>query len=504
VGAKGSPFPQVKWTVKNTGLVKNTDHLNPSLSLIDKAFEKVISLLMAIEVKNEPRITVGIMERRNCVEGRLHGTFTVDGIGPETNRKTNRKTNRLTNGFSAKAAEGSIVLCDAAGRVVGRSPHLRIKSGGRAFFDLFNVTIGSRFHWERSESQTFRGDLILRSQADGAMAAINEVPLEDYLESVISSEMNASAPGEMLKSHAILSRSWLLAALRRKQSPQEACGTADHIIEREGEVVRWYGREEHDLFDVCADDHCQRYHGVTRITSREVRRAVRETRGMVLTWGDEVCDARYSKACGGLTEEFETAWDDARRPYLISVADGPVPYPAVTTELEAARWCLSAPGAYCNTKDKAILENILPAFDRETENFFRWTVEYSPEELGEILYEKSGFDFGRLQAIVPLARGPSGRIFRLRIVGSKMSMIVGKELEIRRWLSRSHLYSSAFVVQVAGAAGLDPERFVFHGSGWGHGVGLCQIGAAVMASRGVSAEQIVGHYFPGATLQRLY
>jgi SpoIID/LytB domain protein len=456
----------------------------------------VVEALMAIEVKNEPHITVGIMDGRNCVEGRLNGTFSVDGIGP--------KTNRLTSGFSANAAPGGIVLCDAAGRVVGRSPHLRIKGGGRTTFDLFRATIGSRFHWERSENQTFRGNLILLSQADGAMAVINEVPLEDYLESVISSEMNASAPGEMLKSHAILSRSWLLAALRRKKEPQKMPGEAAAIAGREGEVVRWYGREEHDLFDVCADDHCQRYHGVTRITSPGVRHAVRETRGIVLTWGNEICDARYSKACGGLTEEFETAWDNARRPYLTSVTDAPVPYPPVTTEQEAARWCLSAPGAYCNTKDKAILEKILPALDRETEAFFRWTVEYSREELEEILCEKSGFDFGRLQAIEPLARGPSGRISRLRITGSKMSMIVGKELEIRRWLSRSHLYSSAFVVQVAGAAGLNPERFVFHGAGWGHGVGLCQIGAAVMASRGVSAEQIVGHYFPGTTLERLY
>ncbi len=362
---------------------------------------------MAIEVKKEPRITVGIMDRRNCIEGRLHGTFSVDGIGSEGSRTTNR----LRNGFSAKAEEGGIVLCDAAGRVVGRSPRLRIESGGRALFDLFDVTIGNRFHWERSEGQTFRGSLILHGRADGTMAAINEVPLEDYLESVISSEMNASAPWEMLKSHAILSRSWLLAALRRKdRKPQEACATAGRIVEREGEVVRWYGREEHDLFDVCADDHCQRYHGVTRITSRGVRRAVRETRGMVLVWGSEICDARYSKACGGLTEEFETAWDDIRRPYLVSVADGPVPHPAVCTEEEAARWCLSAPEAYCNTKDKAILESILPAFDRETKGFFRWTVEYAPEELEEILYQKSGFDFGRLQAIVPLQRGPSGRI----------------------------------------------------------------------------------------------
>ncbi len=455
---------------------------------------------MAIEAKNDPHITVGIMDRQDCVEGRLNGTFSVEGIGSETNRTTSR----LTDGFSAKAAPGGIVLRDAAGRVVGRAPLVRIGCGGRTTFDLFHVTVGSRFHWERSENQTFRGSLVLRSRADGTMAVINEIPLEDYLESVISSEMNASAPGELLKSHAILSRSWLLAALRRKEEPRKGPGEAGHGTETEGEVVRWYGREEHELFDVCADDHCQRYHGVTRITSVGVGHAVRETRGVVLTHGDEVCDARYSKACGGLTEEFGTAWGDGRRPYLTSIADAPVPYPPVTTEEEAARWCLSAPVAYCNAKDEAILQKILPAFDRETEGFFRWTVDYSREELEEILYEKSGFDFGRLQAILPLTRGPSGRISRLRIVGSKMSMIVGKELEIRRWLSRSHLYSSAFVVQAAGAAGLKTERFVFHGAGWGHGVGLCQIGAAVMASRGFSAEQIMGHYFPGATLQRLY
>jgi SpoIID/LytB domain protein len=225
---------------------------------------------------------------------------------------------------------------------------------------------------------------------------------------------------------------------------------------------------------------------------------------MALAWGDEICDARYSKACGGRTELFETAWGNAPRPYLTSVADAPVPYAPAASGDEAAAWRLWARSAYCNTKDKAILEKILPAFDRETASFFRWTVEYSRQELEEILYEKSGFDFGSLQALAPLSRGPSGRISRLRIVGSKMSMIVGKELEIRRWLSRSHLYSSAFVVRAAGGDGADPERFVLHGAGWGHGVGLCQIGAAVMAHRGCSAAQIMTHYFPGAALTRLY
>jgi SpoIID/LytB domain protein len=443
-------------------------------------------------IDKEPCIAVGIMDRQTRIEGRLHGAFAVEGAGP------------ATGGFSARAEGGRLVLSDAAGRVVGCSSQFRIEGGPGAVFELFGVTIGSRFHWERTENQTFGGDLLLRARQDGTFAVVNEIPVDEYLESVISSEMSASAPPDLLKSHAILSRSWLLAALQKRQAPQERPGGTGGMIESEKEVVRWYDREEHDLFDVCADDHCQRYHGVTRITSPEAGRAVRETRGVALTWGDEVCDARYSKACGGRTEVFETAWDDAPRPYLTSVADAPVPYAPAASGDEAAIWRLWAEGAYCNVKDKAILEKILPAFDRETESFFRWTVEYSRRELEEILYEKSGFDFGALLELEPLDRGPSGRIRRLRVVGSKMSMIVGKELEIRRWLSRRHLYSSAFVVRIVGGGKAAPERFILDGAGWGHGVGLCQIGAAAMASRGMSAAQIMGHYFPGAALTRLY
>jgi len=265
-----------------------------------------------------------------------------------------------------------------------------------------------------------------------------------------------------------------------------------------GEVIRWYDREDHDLFDVCADDHCQRYQGITKIISEQAEEAVRETRGMVITYQDEICDARYSKACGGLTEEFDTAWDNKRVPYLGSISDASVPHRPIGTEEEASRWILSEPEAYCHTKDKRLLENILPDLDRETKGFFRWTIEYSRTELEEILRQKSGFDFGTLKEIVPLRRGPSGRISRLRIVGSKMSMVVGKELEIRRWLSRTHLYSSAFLVTV------EAGRFILDGAGWGHGVGLCQIGAAVMATRGFLAEEILRHYFRGIEIKRIY
>ncbi len=449
-------------------------------------------------MKTQPNITVGIMDRQTEVFGRLHGDFRGDGFGP------------FSGGFSAKVDAGMIVLFDDAHREIVRSPSirptgqeestLRLRQGTEAHsgqvLTLFNVTIGSRFHWERTEDQTFQGDLILLSRNDGTIAVINEIPLEDYLKSVISSEMSGAAPMEFLKAHAILSRSWLLAALDRKKKTKETFKSSEKITD--GEVICWYDREEHDLFDVCADDHCQRYQGITKIVSKQAEEAVRKTRGMVITYQDEICDARYSKACGGLTENFDTAWDDKRVPYLESISDASVPHHPIGTEEEASAWILSAPDVYCNTKDVRFLEKILPDFDRKTKTFFRWRVKYSRSELEEILREKSGLDFGTLQEIVPLRRGPSGRISRLKINGSKRSMVVGKELEIRRWLSRTHLYSSAFVVTV------EAERFIFYGAGWGHGVGLCQIGAAVMATKGFSAEEILRHYFRGVEIKKIY
>lgn len=434
-------------------------------------------------MKDQLKITVGIMDRQTEVNGRLDGNFCGDGFGPVSGR------------FSGKSMQGIIVLFDHADREICRSPLIKLTTPKGSTFTLSNVTIGNRFHWERAEDQTFQGDLILRLHKDGTIAAINEIPLEDYLASVISSEMSSTAPMEFLKAHAIIARSWLLAVLDRKKKTKELL---EKIIEKEGEIIRWYDREEHDLFDVCADDHCQRYQGITKIVSVQTEEAVRETRGMVITYQDEISDARYSKACGGLTEEFDTAWGDKRVPYLTSISDAPVPHRLITTEEEASAWILSEPDAYCHTKDDRLIEKILPDFDRETKGFFRWTIEYSRAELEEILKEKSGFDFGTLKEIVPLRRGPSGRILRLKIAGSKRSMVVGKELEIRRWLSRSHLYSSAFVVKVEG------ERFTLHGAGWGHGVGLCQIGAAIMATRGFSAEEILRHYFRGVEIKNIY
>jgi stage II sporulation protein D len=426
------------------------------------------------------------MDRKAEVTGHLDGNFRGDGFGP------------VSGGFLAKVTEGIVVLFDETLREVIRSPSIKLTAGEGSTFTLFNVTIGNRFHWETTEDQTFQRDLILHSRKDGTISAINEIPLEDYLTSVISSEMSAAAPMEFLKAHAILSRSWLLAALGRGKKTKETSTSASETTDREGEVIRWYEREDHDLFDVCSDDHCQRYQGITKVISKQAVEAVRETFGTVITFNGEICDARYSKCCGGITEEFGTAWDDEKFPYLESISDTSILYPPIRTEEEASAWILSDPEAYCHTKDECLLEKMLPGSDRETKNFFRWRIECSREELEEILREKSGFDFGTLKEIIPLRRGPSGRISRMKIVGSKQSMVVGKELEIRRWLSWSHLFSSAFVVKVEG------ERFTFYGAGWGHGVGLCQVGAAVMASEGFSVEKILKHYFRGTEIKKIY
>jgi len=424
------------------------------------------------------------MDRQAEISGHLDGCFFGEEFGPVSGR------------FTAKVTEETVVLFDQAHRQIFRSPLIKLTAGEDSFFSLFNVTIGNRFHWERAEDQTFQGDLILRLCKDATICAINEIPPENYLTSVISSEMNPDTPMEFLKAHAILSRSWLLAALNRKKKVNQMSISTENISP--GEVIRWYDRQDHVLFDVCADDHCQRYQGIKKTVSTQTGEAVRQTDGMVMIFQEEVCDARYSKACGGITENFDTAWNNKQVPYLTSISDAPFLHRQIKTEEEASRWILSNPEAYCDTTDESLLKKILLGFDRETKTFFRWRIEYSRTELEEILREKSGFDFGTLKEIIPLHRGPSGRISRLKIVGSKKTMVVGKELEIRRWLSRTHLYSSAFIVTA------DAERFIFHGAGWGHGVGLCQIGAAVMAIQGFSAEEILRHYFTGVEIKKIY
>jgi SpoIID/LytB domain protein len=403
--------------------------------------------------------------------------------------------------FIAVAAGREILVCDETGRELWRSAEVFCRAQEGATFTIYEVTIGLDFHWERKQEETFCGDLIFIASDNESITVINEIGLEDYLVSVISSEMSATASFEFLKAHAVISRSWLASMLGRSGDKTPALHQAGG---RDGEIVRWYDREDHDLFDVCADDHCQRYQGIGENRIGRAAEAVLATRGMFLLRDNEICDARYHKACGGLTENFATAWEDKKISYLASVPDSTVKHPPVKTETEAGDWIRSLPDAYCHTKDSQILRQVLPAFDQETADFFRWQVEYSRAELEELLRKKTGIDFGILYGLVPLGRGPSGRIFRLQIMGSKSSLIVGKELEIRRLLSPSHLLSSAFVVSVKRDTSGLPARFILHGAGWGHGVGLCQVGAAVMAAQGFEAAEILTHYFCGVSLQKLY
>ena len=358
-------------------------------------------------------------------------------------------------------------------------------------FSLKDVVIGVNFHWERKETQTFRGTLKLLAN-NGKIWAINELPVEDYLESVISSEMSATSSLPLLMAHAVISRSWLMSQLENKAKPntQERHGNA---------FIRWYDHTDHTLFNVCADDHCQRYQGITMETSPNVAEAIRRTRGEILTYGSEICDARFSKCCGGAMEEFQYCWADTPKPYLKAIGDTESEtIPDLTIEENARQWILSEPESFCNTKDKRILSQVLNDYDQETTDFYRWHVSYQQAQLSELVNRKLGVDLGTITDLVPLKRGRSGRIYELKIVGSKQTIVVGKELEIRRALSESHLYSSAFVV--------DKHDGVFdiQGAGWGHGVGLCQIGAAVMGDQGYSYDTILKHYYPGAQIEKAW
>lgn len=346
-----------------------------------------------------------------------------------------------------------------------------------AVFSLDGVTIGVDFHWERKETQRFAGNLKLIVEGD-RLTAVNVIGIEDYLRSVISSEMKASAPAEFLKAHAVISRSWLLAQIRKKEKslPRPA------PQEEGGRLIRWWDREDHLNFDVCADDHCQRYQGLGRVAAARVDDVIRSTWGEVLMYDGQICDARFSKCCGGVTEVFSSCWEGIDYPYLRSLADAPA----------------GGGDAFCNTTDRRMLSHVLNEYDLETMDFYRWKVEYTRSGLSDLLRRRSGIDFGEIRDLVPVRRGPSGRIVELRIVGSLKTLVIGKELLIRRWLSESHLKSSAFDVSWEG------DRIILNGRGWGHGVGLCQIGAAVMGERGYAYTGILEHYFPGAELTKQY
>lgn len=434
--------------------------------------------------KNEPSVSVGIMSAQtiaftflkpykhgeDLLEGRFEASVTPSGA------------------ISFGGNEYESIVFEA--------------SSDNAVFELEGVTIGVEFHWQRKENQRFAGNLQLLGGKD--VTAVNVISVEKYLKSVISSEMSATASAELLKAHAVISRSWLLAQIGKKGNM-----STEGMIETDTERLKWYDRDNHDRFDVCADDHCQRYQGVLRQSTPTVVEAVESTRGLVLTDHDgELADARFSKCCGGVFEEFENCWQPEHHHYLEARADAPDSehFPDLTVEDNARRWIMSNPDAFCNVTDKVILSQVLNNYDFETPDFYRWKVTYAAASLAALAKKRSGIDFGLIKALVPLQRGTSGRIVRLRIEGTKRTMVIGKELEIRRTLSESHLYSSAFVPVPSEETDENgvPASFTLYGAGWGHGVGLCQIGAAAMGAKGYHYRQILTHYFPGAEITRLY
>ena len=377
-----------------------------------------------------------------------------------------------------------------------------------ASFSLSDVTIGVNFHWERKETQTFLGTLRFVVESD-KICAINELPVEKYLESVISSEMSATSSLELLKAHAVISRSWLLAQMKKRRDVAESGNNFFSFTKKEDMLIRWYDREDHTIFDVCADDHCQRYQGITKETSPHVAEAIRQTKGQVLLDGDEICDARFSKCCGGVTEEFQYCWEDTPKNYLTAVRDIALgiesTLPNLTNEEEAEKWIRFNPPAFCNTQDKRILSQVLNDYDQETVDFYRWKVTLTQEKLQQLIADKLKMDFGAILDLKAVERGKSGRISKLQIIGTEKTFTIGKELEIRRALSDSHLLSSAFVVdkQDEDEQGV-PQRFELIGAGWGHGVGLCQIGAAMMGEEGYLYDAILLHYYQGAEIKKLY
>ncbi len=447
------------------------------------------------KIEQEPIIAVGAM---TIPAGKV--SFTLQGEFVTNNQSTLSAGQYHVNvtGKSVQLSNGSVF-----------DSEVTLTPAAAASFTVHDVVIGINFHWERKEDQSFQGALKLKIDGAGNLLVINLVPLEQYVTSVISSEMSATSNLELLKAHSIISRGWLLAQIkpwRIERQTDLSNGAISTNAQGEKELIRWYAREAHTEFDVCADDHCQRYQGITKATDPRVFETIKSTRGNVLTFDETICDARFSKCCGGMVEDYAAAWDNTKLDYLTVLYDGehfPAEYQLpLSDEANARQWILGHPSAFCNTQDKEILARILPGFDQETTDFYRWKVALMQDEVQSLLQKKLGVDFGAILKLEPVERAESGRLVKLRIVGEKLTLVVGKELEIRRAFSPSHLYSSAFIIEADDSP--IPKHFILHGAGWGHGVGLCQIGAALMAERGYEYQKILMHYYPGATLHLLY
>ena len=442
---------------------------------------------------NEPQLRIGIMYQPEIIF-RLNETYLLapNGVPYEAIQKVNYRDGKIW--LNDEPVDEEILVFNP----------VRYQ---KASFELNDVTIGIQFHWERKEDQTFKGSLEIRIENE-KLTAINILPLEDYLVSVISSEMSATSNLELLKAHAIISRSWLLAQTEKSKAISQSGKSYQSISETPEEYIRWYDREDHLNFDVCADDHCQRYQGITRQSTALVEQAVAQTRGMLLMNDGRICDARFSKSCGGISETFENVWEPEVHPYLQAIIDNPAPANGfdtnLTNEEAAQKWIRNAPEAFCNTHDKAVLSQVLNDYDQETTDFYRWKLVYQQADLAELIARKSRRDFGAIVDLIPVERGLSGRLKKLKIVGTKLTLTIGKELEIRKTLSESHLYSSAFVIDKLDIQNGIPEQFILTGAGWGHGVGLCQIGAAMMGAKGYKYDEILLHYFRGASISKEY
>ena len=424
--------------------------------VIEKLSANKLSTLNAqLSTKKEPTVSVGLA--------------TAQKISFELNQAYVAKGEVITGPQTVAFSEGGILWRGTQYHELTFTPQ-----DEHATFSLYDVTIGVDFHWERQQTMVYEGALRIVVEAD-KIVAINELPVERYLRSVISSEMSATASLEFLKAHAVISRSWLLAQMEKRRRLNSGQDSFFSFIKKDDEIIRWHDREDHTIFDVCADDHCQRYQGIVSENGVMAEEAVNQTRGQVLLYDGDICDARFSKCCGGVTEEFQYCWEDTPKPYLVSIND-----------------------PYCNTHDLHILSQVLKGYDQETSDFYRWTVEYTQEELSELVSRKLKDDFGQITDLIPLERGKSGRIWKLKIVGTKKTLTIGKELEIRRALSETHLLSSNFDVTK------NKKVFILNGRGWGHGVGLCQIGAAVMGEQGKTYDKILLFYYRNAEIQRLY
>ncbi len=460
---------------------------------IQSAAKKQSAISAICPKRHEPNVHVGIVSGEK-IEFSLNGEYSAKG---ET----------ITGSQTVEFSEGGILWNGNQYRELCFSP-----KGEKASFSLFDVTIGVNFHWERKETQTFLGELHLVVEAD-KICAINTLPVEKYLESVISSEMSATSSLELLKAHAVISRSWLLAQMKKRKEVAESGNNFFSFIKQDDMFIRWYDREDHTIFDVCADDHCQRYQGITKETSSHVAEAIKMTKGQILMYDDDICDARFSKCCGGVSEEFQYCWEDSPKPYLIAVRDtregmtqqGADALPDLSDEATAETWIRTSPESFCNTQDKKILSQVLNDYDQETADFYRWHVTITQQKLKALIAEKLKMDFGDILDMKAIERGRSGRISKLQIIGTGRTFTIGKELEIRRALSDTHLYSSAFVVdkEDVDADGV-PQSFRLTGAGWGHGVGLCQIGAAMMGEQGFDYSQILLHYYRNAEIKKIY